>query len=458
MNRIFLTVSLVSFAAVAADPKVDSAAVSFEYAGDISPAVITYTLTGAPAVVTVDIQTNVSASGSGAWVSVGGVSMGELKGDANRVVRTLDRPTKAYWFPSQDWAHRRVPVGCIRATVTAWPLDCPPDYMSVGLLSPDTTFEVLDSAIRYYASTNDLPGGFDDIAYRTTRMLMRKIPAKGVVWLMGSPTRLDDPLNATTNDVAHRVMFTEDYYAGVFELTQGQVEALGFANESLYAAATDAKRMPAERLGHTRFRGALKNYTFVKKGHEVDGASIVGVLRSRTGIADMDLPTEAQWEYACRAGTETVLPRGLDYSVENLNSVACTLNNRAKVPGCDKTGPRPVGSFRPNDWGLYDTIGNVWELCLDLMGTSTTAARDYLPSFKASLAADWATGGVTVDPRGADNASGRIVKRGGSHNERYPDNSSFLRNDGDPEYAAGSSGTVGYIGGRLFCSVPAAVK
>jgi formylglycine-generating enzyme required for sulfatase activity len=165
----------------------------------------------------------------------------------------------------------------------------------------------------------------------------------------------------------------------------------------------------------------------------------------------MDLPTEAEWEYACRAGSATELYCDLPYTAANVKSIAWTRDNASK--------PREVGTSRPNAWGIYDMIGNVWELCLDAMGTTTSNDRDWLPSFHDSLAEDWATGGITVDPIGASNLSGRIVKRGGSWYEKADISfSTNYRNDGDPSWASGASGSVGYIGARLFCSVPAAVK
>ena len=109
----------------------------------------------------------------------------------------------------------------------------------------------------------------------------------------------------------------------------------------------------------------------------------------------LTLPTEAQWEYASRAGTQTVYWTGS--SVRSLNGAA-NLADQAVA----RSGPgswvselqlddgfvlhAPVGTLRPNAFGLYDTVGNVWEWCLDAFGPYTvppdqgTGARDHGPA------------------------------------------------------------------------------
>ena len=113
----------------------------------------------------------------------------------------------------------------------------------------------------------------------------------------------------------------------------------------------------------------------------MDASSFLGRLRAKTGL-DFDLPTEAQWEYACRAGTATTYYWGdaLD------GAYAWYLDNP------DST-THPVGTRLPNVWGLYDMSGNVWEWCRDRYGTRAFG----------------------TDPEGSASGSYRVLRGGSWH-------------------------------------------
>ena len=163
-------------------------------------ATIHYSLSSASAVITLDIQTNATG---GAWASIGGAAVSLAQGDVWKVVATGSHRIK--WNGASCWADNKIPASGIRAVVTAWTLDNTPDYMVVDIsdgAQPNTQ--------RYYPSVDFLPGGLlanDD--YRTTKLVMRKIMAKGVEWTMGSTT-LETQRN-DSREATHLVTLTNNY-------------------------------------------------------------------------------------------------------------------------------------------------------------------------------------------------------------------------------------------------------
>ena len=230
--------------------------------------------------------------------------------------------------------------------------------------------------------------------YATTKLVLRKIPAKNQTFTMGSPTselgRYDsDGANMPSGrETQHSVSFTNDFYIGVFEVTQQQWWLIKNNWPSQWSLESCRATRPVEYVSYDDIRGSSVGATWpADLSHAVDGSSFLGLLRGMvSGSPKFDLPTEAQWEYACRARSTSAYYNGKEcenaagtYNSANLNPIARYRANggypngeypttEAKTGGDTSVGTARVGSYMPNAWGLYDMLGNVAEWCLDYYG------------------------------------------------------------------------------------------
>jgi len=374
----FAGLALASGAVFATDPRVDS--VSFSMNPDNRLVTIRYELADAPGIVTLDVQTNRTGAATAVeadWVSIGGEHIRAVAGDVNHYVENLGE-NLILWQPDKSWPDREVASGAIRAVVTAWSPKTPPNYMVVDIVNPSNRWFYTDEAF--------LPrGGITNDYYRQNSIVMRKIPAAGVKWTMGSANVSGVTVHDNTQQ--HYVKLTNDYYMGVFELTMGQVRKFsniewisGYINKFSHTDSSgtvnayqyglkfdnaDTNNCPATELRHAFLRtsssAAAKNWPASR--HWVDPKSWIGKLRAKTGI-DFDLPTEAQWEFAARAGTGTLTPLG-NYTSSDGASRDVYLRPVAWYDGNAGGNIHRVGTKMANDFGLYDMIGNIDECCLD---------------------------------------------------------------------------------------------
>jgi formylglycine-generating enzyme required for sulfatase activity len=213
-----------------------------------------------------------------------------------------------------------------------------------------------------------------------------------------------------------RVEITRPFWLGAYEVTVGQFRR--FAERSGYRteAETDGTGAWGFNRAAGRCEGRRKPYSWRNPGFaQTDDHPVLNVtwndaqafcrwLSAQEGHR-YRLPTEAEWEYACRAGTTTRYHCGNDPDV--LPTLAVVLDGRGRTafPHVDETPlspdlqslTRPVGRFPPNRWGLYDMHGNVWEWCADWYGEDYYA---HAPS---------------ADPQGPASGQQR-VRRGGAWN------------------------------------------
>jgi formylglycine-generating enzyme required for sulfatase activity len=239
--------------------------------------------------------------------------------------------------------------------------------------------------------------GVTNEMYKTTHLVMRRVFAKGRSFTMG------DSSLSTANAAEHKVSFTNDFYVAVFPVTECQ-------HKIILSGGTDWTQddkkpdldlsqdgmKPKSNVQWRDLRGQVytldKGYygwwptpgvwtsagfvaDYTVSPHKVANHSgvVLYFLRYRTGwrtTAEFDLPTEAKWEYACRAGTATA-----NYAGAN---DAATVDRIAWYSGNSGGAKHVVGLKAPNPWGIYDMQGNVWEWSLDIYGsiTSSDAAVD----------------------------------------------------------------------------------
>ena len=211
---------------------------------------------------------------------------------------------------------------------------------------------------------------FMEIDCNGVKLKLVKIPAG--TFKMGSP---EDELGRYDDEKQHRVTLTKVFLLGKYQVTQAQWKAVMGSNPS----RSKGDNRPVENVSWDDTK------SFCEKLNERYAGKLPRGYK-------FDLPTEAQWEYACRAGTKTALNNG-----KNLAGEGWFCDNLAVVAWYNYRGDgretHPVGQKRPNAWGLYDMHGNVWEWC-----------RDWYDNY---------SNGAVTDPAGPQSGSYRVI-RGGS--------------------------------------------
>jgi formylglycine-generating enzyme required for sulfatase activity len=217
-------------------------------------------------------------------------------------------------------------------------------------------------------------------------MRLRLIPAGR--FFMGSTNAEDRPDDETPK---HEVEISTPFYLGVYEVTQGQYERVQGKNPSHFSGSGDGSSAVRNLAG----TGDLPVES-VTWGEAVGFCRRLGAMPGEIAAGrEYRLPTEAEWEYACRAGTRTAFHFGAA-----LSSTRANFNGRFPEGGAAEGPylgrPAPVGSYAPNAFGLFDMHGNVDEWCQDRYGERYYAA------------------GPARDPPGPDQGERRVT-RGGSY-------------------------------------------
>ena len=219
-----------------------------------------------------------------------------------------------------------------------------------------------------FGTVDEANAFFNTDEYKTDKLVLHRVRAGS--FLMGSPPDEQgrEPTDYSAKETRHPVTLTQDFYLGIFPVTQrhwinvmGTNPVQGNQMTKLAQASLNPDICPVTYLTYAMCRGGDVGLDVTRLASgAVDDNSFLGALRAKTGLTDLDLPTEAQWEYACRAGTETATYIG-GFN-ENLAQIAW-YNGMAS--GSAAGHPHPVGGKLPNAWGFFDMLGNNWEKCRD---------------------------------------------------------------------------------------------
>jgi len=367
---------------------------------------VSYKMTGDTSVyVTLGIETNGVAIPDP--VSV----WGDVSTERNpSVIAPGDTTRKIYWQAKKDWPSNLTTQA--RAVVTAWFTNDPPasvaPYLVVDLSEGPT-------ATSYPTRYSTAAPVLSDETCKTTELWLRRIPAG--TYTMGAVTN-EMGREPYGKETPHPVTLTSDFYIGVFETTQQQWYQVMGTKPSWNTNLTYWASRPVEYISWCQIReGAAQSSIRTDAltwpaSDSVGEGSFMYALRERTGLK-FDLPTEAQWEYACRAGTTgawnngtTITNASQDANMTLLGRYGWNNGNSSgnESRNLDATqGSAIVGSYVPNDWGLYDMHGNVIEWCLDRVSNSTSL------NDLGSLA--------VTDPKGYDGATSYRIGKGGGNRD-----------------------------------------
>ncbi|MEW6236394.1 MAG: formylglycine-generating enzyme family protein [Candidatus Omnitrophota bacterium] len=216
-----------------------------------------------------------------------------------------------------------------------------------------------------------------NLAEEVKPLKMVLIPAGKFTMGSSAEERKSDPKSIAVPDAdwpQHEVTITHPFYFGAYEVTQAQWKAVMGTN-------------PASRIGEDI---PVNNVSWNDCQKLIEKVNAMGIGKFR-------LPTEAEWEYACRAGTTTRFFYGDVLETDDLEEYSPIHDLYMWYIGntVEEESPLPVGLKLPNPWGLYDIHGNVWEWCQDWWGKP------------------WDRG-PQVDPIGPKTGTVRVVRGGGA--------------------------------------------
>jgi formylglycine-generating enzyme required for sulfatase activity len=223
------------------------------------------------------------------------------------------------------------------------------------------------------SATSNFSDGLE-VLFAATQTVPGMVPISAETFMMGSNAPSGPPYHGDpSTQPVHQVTISDSFWIGQHEVTQAEYQALMGANPSGYVGAS----RPVETVNWHQARAYCAALTAQQAGNLPGGY-------------EYRLPTEAEWEYSCRAGTTTEFHYGQDLFCNQARFRYGYHTNPPATCG-NPNGAAPVGSYVPNAWDLYDMHGNVHEWCLD----------SFAPYSSAAVTDPFVTGGTSRVGRGA---------------------------------------------------------
>ena len=320
--------------------------------------------------------------------TIGGAAQGEAyyvdvtatydNGNRSLVAKTFETEpiaatgkNRIVWNLGADYPEFKADDLSVTVTVTPFS-DSTPLYCVIDISGGPTATKY---PVRYTTAAPVFTVGNPDPC-KTTELWLKRVKAGRVRMGTGSSYG-----QYSSTYPSHYCTLTNDYYLGVFPVTQSQfanIQTTG--DESQFTNALYSATRPVDATTFGTIRSTANWNTYLTSDAVVDDC-VIGRLRNRTGLALIDLPTEWQWEYACRAGSaDASRYKGFTLSdlryKGNSNPPADYEFNDDKGQWSEDYGTSYVDRYAPNPWGFYGMLGNVKEYCANYIDSSFTENQE----------------------------------------------------------------------------------
>lgn len=313
----------------------------------------------------------------------------------------------------------------MRISVTATPFSgSTPVYMVIDLAEGK---DATSYPVRYTTAAPAHVRGAIDEPCQTMELWLRRIPARGQTFVVrGQSAPSDGNDNWFTK-------LTKDFYIAIFEITQQQWFQMTGTWPSSFSNETFRASRPFDSY-YTRLLYGNGGCEWSDDNKTISDSCLLQALRNRTGLSTLNLPTEAQWQFAACAGTITTPDRTIPnvsvyngYSIDDVARYGMLPNayydeaNNIKysdiyADGLCSTngGTASVGSYLPNLFGLYDMLGNVCEDCTDRYVSSKAGIKQHYISIGREFPIEDPQGLAPATATSLNDNKARIISCGGS--------------------------------------------